>query len=463
MGKIDSPELGFLNKDKIKDVLYEYKVIDPIKEGHFQGMHYIITIGDTGWVPATDITLQKKDITPGRNLVINPGKEAIIRSIEKLKIPNFLLAHIDPLEIFGSKGVIVNSPIILEPGSFQYLFFSFSNQSDIEIQIEKGKPLAKVYFERINEDAFREESIKLVEVPPQLPNIIKEDYITYPKLVTKVKTLQKEVTKSLHNDHELISSEISDAGDNLIKPFINSCLLPNGYLLRVGNRVNHYFHDEHGTGRKYEHIGSGQPFTIRANDTVILRIKEQIFLQDNMDLELRISDNFSKRYIEFICSNDIYPGYKGFVWCYLHNNGTSDIKIEYEEPLLVAKFIQLGVRPDKIIGKNDYQVGIMNEELSQGKELERPTNKWDDLVVLTEKVKHLENDIRELGAAKVIIELVFMAVVAGIVIALILALIKPIQEVVNQYFHFEGYFNNSNQQETMVSIIWFIIKNSFRI
>ena len=421
--------LGYLGTSELSKILKENAVISPFERQRVEGVHYNIQIGDMVWISPIKGLSPIIYLDPQRPYTLFPGKVATIRSEEVFHLPANIIITIDSPDAFPINGILILAPKVLEPGAYQHLFVTVKNISDDDYVIKNGDDLAKLFFERISPDKGIKSEENLIKEPLQYPPSIDEEFPTHPELVRTIRGLRKDVDQGKRNDHLLLDHDLMQFGDMLIKPFVAASLSPEGYPLRVGNRENTYYFDKHGTGKDYMVIGEGKPCIIRAGYTILLRTKEQIFLPDDVNVTFTPLANLLRRNIQFAGTNDISLGYRGFVWCYLHNNGTTDVQLEYEEPIIGAKFDKLGAHALNPIGKgkdsNEYSI----DELPRENELQIPESKWEDLVALTNKVNKLEEDMREFGATKVLIELFFIAILAGVVIAIIVAFLSPLLKV----------------------------------
>jgi|GEM_PF-1292688 len=397
-------------------------ILDPYEDRLFRGFYYKVRVGNSAWVSATPQTTQETNITYPRTLSIPPGREVVVRSWEKFDIPKDIFVTIKPEDLYLSKGLLLVTREFLEPNTTGYIFFTLSNLSDDTVEIQQGEELASVFFTKLRQDVEVENQV--IDNPPVLPRLLKKEIETHPELVARVDKIEESVNRSLRNDFILLDLDIKCSTD-LIKPYCDSNLLPDGYRFCVGDRAD-VFNPQKGSDgmfirREPRYISEENYLVVRPGHTVIIRTLEQINLPLDVTLELSPLSGLSKRYLNFD-GKGASPGYQGYLWCNLHNYGTSPCELKYKEPVFRAKFTRLGTSPARPIG-----YGLENEifrvtEIPEFEIPEPPTSDWADLVSLTKKVNSLEADMKDFRTTKQIIELVFMAGVAGILAGIFLTL-----------------------------------------
>jgi deoxycytidine triphosphate deaminase len=411
---------GYLIPPDLQQILPS--IVYPYEERLLRGVYYKIRLGDRAWIATTSQNPQEINIVYPRTLKIPPGREAIVRSWEKFDVPNNMIITVSPDDLYITKGILLITREFLEPNSSGYVFFTLSNLSDDTIEIQQGEELASIFVINLGAsiDAEHQEFI----YPPQIPRLIKKEIETHPELVARVDEIEKSVAKALRNDHILIDLDIKNL-PGLISPFQDSNLSPNGYQLCVGERADVFNpqkeNDAFSSGRELRYISKKNPLVVRPGYTVVVRTLEQVILLDDMSLELFAMPSLSRRYLNFD-GKVISPGYRGYIWCLLHNYGTNPCELELGEPILHAKFTKLGKASARPLGYGIDPENLSVLEIPESDIPEPPTTAWDDLVSLTKKVEHIESEVKDFRTTKQIIELVFMAGVAGILAGIFLSI-----------------------------------------
>ncbi len=424
---------GYVVGDELSSLLPE--MINPYEERLQGEFHYEIRIGDTAWVSALTLESRKKKIIPQEKFIIPSGREAIIRSKESFTIPSNYLGKIDLVEEFPIQGLLLFSREILEPGSGLYVYITVSNISDSEIEVERGDTLANFYLIRVSSKGEKVEreggNGKTPPGYPEYPRILEKEIATYPELVADVHILQKQMEKVSRNDRILVDIDLKDKGEELFEPFAEKNLSPVGYMLGVGSRAEIFF-PQRGLSRVAEgkiskHISNRNPLVIPPGYTALVRTNEKVKLQKKFTVVLSPTGSLTKRYLNFD-GRVLPPGYQGYVWCNIHNYGTVESKLECGDAIIHARVIELGKSPIKPIVEPEII------ELPENEEPNPPTSQWDDLVSLTDRVDKLEKDVKGFGPTKQIIELIFMAGVAAILVGLMLNIFPSINNEISEFF-----------------------------
>lgn len=84
------------------------------------------------------------------SIKLETGNFAIIKTLEKIRIPNYLLGRIEEKNSLLRFGLIVNGPCY-QPGHTTYCYLRIQNISENPILIKKGFVIAQIVFEELKE------------------------------------------------------------------------------------------------------------------------------------------------------------------------------------------------------------------------------------------------------------------------------------------------------------------------
>jgi deoxycytidine triphosphate deaminase len=141
----DFPFTGVLLSDAIKKCCDSFGLITPLKETNLKPANYKLRIGDEYAIrgkihPLTDL--------PGDEIAIDPFEVAIIKTLETINMPRFLIARWNIQVSRAYEGLLwVGGPQV-DAGYVGYLFCPIYNLSDKSVILRYGDPIAVIDFEK---------------------------------------------------------------------------------------------------------------------------------------------------------------------------------------------------------------------------------------------------------------------------------------------------------------------------
>lgn len=130
-----------------------FRLIDPFQPKLLKPARYQLTLGDEARV---DGELRK--ISKEEPLVIAPHQVAIVRTLEKLNIPRFLIARWNLRVDMVYRGLLWVGALQVDPGWVGYLPCPLYNMSDKPVNLYLGEPVFTIDFVRTT--PFRESTCK---------------------------------------------------------------------------------------------------------------------------------------------------------------------------------------------------------------------------------------------------------------------------------------------------------------
>jgi len=165
----DFPFTGVLLSDAIERCCHAFGLITPFQIGNLKPANYKLTIGDEYAIRGKIHPLSD---TPGQNEIrIEPFEVAIIKTLETVNMPQFLIARWNIQVSKAYKGLLwVGGPQV-DAGYVGNLFCPIYNLSDRPVILHYGDPIAVIDFEKTT--PINENSMKYREVPER---ILFQDY-----------------------------------------------------------------------------------------------------------------------------------------------------------------------------------------------------------------------------------------------------------------------------------------------
>ncbi len=158
------PYTGVLLSDAIKWSCHSFDLITPCDEGNLKPANYKLRVGDEYAIAGEIHCLSD---TPGQNEIrIEPFEVAIIKTLETVNMPHFLIARWNIQVSKAYQGLLwVGGPQV-DAGYVGNLFCPIYNLSDRPVSLYYGDPIAVIDFERTSQ--FTEESKKYPDIPERL-------------------------------------------------------------------------------------------------------------------------------------------------------------------------------------------------------------------------------------------------------------------------------------------------------
>ena len=136
------------------DIIASGKTLfDDFDPNGVKGVSYDIRVGSTARIPASDGNSEYLSISLGESpsqpkVSISPGSACIIRSLEKLHMPNDIKGRIS-LRAYNAKRLIFFAGGIIDPGYDNYLFLPLINMGDKPLELKYGEPLVTAEFVKL--------------------------------------------------------------------------------------------------------------------------------------------------------------------------------------------------------------------------------------------------------------------------------------------------------------------------
>lgn len=152
--------------DLLKEIKKGSIVITPFDKKNIQPASYDVTLGgefrifknsqkaflDTKEDFSSFMELIK--IPDGNPLIVHPGEFLLGTTLEKVKIPNNLVAQLMGRSSIGRLGIIVHATAgFIDPGFEGYITLEMSNMANIPIALYPGMRIGQLSFTRLSSDA----------------------------------------------------------------------------------------------------------------------------------------------------------------------------------------------------------------------------------------------------------------------------------------------------------------------
>lgn len=138
--------VGVLLNDAIRQCCHSFGLITPFKEENLKPANYKINIGDEYAIRGKIYPLSDR---PGEDEIrIEPFEVAIIKTLETINMPRFLIARWNIQVSKAYKGLLwVGGPQV-DAGYVGHLFCPIYNLSDQPVSLRYGSPIAVIDFEK---------------------------------------------------------------------------------------------------------------------------------------------------------------------------------------------------------------------------------------------------------------------------------------------------------------------------
>ena len=135
---------GVLLSDEIEFYVRQGQLIDPFDKKNLKPAAYELTVGDEAMVGGEPCHLS--DCWPKNSLSIPAFEVAVIKTVETLNLPRFLIGRWNIRVAWAYKGLVwVGGPQV-DPGYVGHLFCPIYNLSNKEVTIKKGEAIAVLDF-----------------------------------------------------------------------------------------------------------------------------------------------------------------------------------------------------------------------------------------------------------------------------------------------------------------------------
>jgi len=168
----DPFEPGVLLSDRIKDLATNYKLIEPFLDRKLKPAAYELSVGDLYSIGGRTFQLSEE---PGNNeIVIKPFEVVIIQTLERLNLPDFLIARWNVRVRWAYEGLLWVGAAQVDPGFRGYLSCPLYNLSDKTVRLHRGEEIAVVDF--VTTTLPTEKSAPYNYKPTKRSRILFEDY-----------------------------------------------------------------------------------------------------------------------------------------------------------------------------------------------------------------------------------------------------------------------------------------------
>ena len=193
-------ERGVLLSDSIEDCVARYGLIDPFDPSKLKPAAYELSVGEE-----FTINGETKRLDPARteSIVIPPFGVVIVQTLERLNMPNFLIARWNIRVHWAYHGLLWVGGAQVDPGFCGFLFCPLYNLSDQVVTLGYGEPIAQIDFVTTTTPIPRVS--KQYPRPAERHRLLIEDY--NPQLKSALVKLATDRLDSVEKDVETVKSE----------------------------------------------------------------------------------------------------------------------------------------------------------------------------------------------------------------------------------------------------------------
>ena len=406
-----------LDVDIIKEVR-ENKLLDPFDEEGVKGASYDIRAGKKAIVAWPEGYEDIKLDVQGK-LVVPPGRACVVYSLEKVQMPLDMKGRLSLRSHFAIKGLSYAGGVI-DPGYQGYLFFTLVNLANSEVEIEYGEPLVTAEFIQLSKPAREpyQPGEGITDVPPEkMPSLPPRQVYDMLELSAGLDELREIAKTQAYRDQTLRDVDLRTMGNKLIEPFSEDCVKGASYDIRVGAKAILACPP---TGERPSPVGGHVPialdgevkksFDIPPLHSCTIYSLEKVQMPLDMKGRLSIRSKFAVQRLNYD-GGIIDPGYNGHLFFTVANLGDTPVTIKYGERLITAEFVRLPQPAEKSFCAE----GELITEVDPAHLPPLPGRMWYDLVELSKKVDELDEAVKAYEPTQRIMDLVFLAGLAGIV------------------------------------------------
>jgi len=149
-----------------REIRKNHLVISPYHPSSVQPASYDVKLGTEFRIfknihkPFLDIRNHIEDfmelikIKKGSRIIIHPGEFILGTTVERVEIPNDLIARLDGKSSLGRLGIIVHATAgYVDPGFKGYITLELSNMANIPIALYQGMKIGQISFMRLESSA----------------------------------------------------------------------------------------------------------------------------------------------------------------------------------------------------------------------------------------------------------------------------------------------------------------------
>jgi dCTP deaminase len=91
------------------------------------------------------------DVRVKEEIILPPHEFKLASTVEHFVMPNYIIGVVHDKSTWARRGLAVQNTVI-EPGWRGFLTLELSNNSNVQISIEAGMPIAQILFHRLNRE-----------------------------------------------------------------------------------------------------------------------------------------------------------------------------------------------------------------------------------------------------------------------------------------------------------------------
>ena len=144
-----------LSREKILELVKREKLIENFSEDCLEGAGYDLRLGriyrlkEGGFLGASDRKTPDVEEIQFEEYTLKPGEYVLVETIEKVNIPENLIARVLPRSSLFRCGCSLFTALV-DPGYTGALVFGLKNLSEFEFRLEKKTRIAQIVFERVD-------------------------------------------------------------------------------------------------------------------------------------------------------------------------------------------------------------------------------------------------------------------------------------------------------------------------
>lgn len=206
------PGTGVVLSDGIVAYCNEFDLISPLRESNLKPANYKLRVGNEFSIGGKTGTLSSE--RGHDELVVPPFEVAIIKTLETINMPRFLIGRWNIQVKRAYQGLIwVGGPQV-DAGYVGHLFCPIYNLSDQPVTLRYDDPIAIIDFEKTTR--FHEDQSKSYSDVPEL--VLFDEY---PKLKSALVTLVTEKLEAFQKDIQKIDQNSKESSEKLENRFNN--------------------------------------------------------------------------------------------------------------------------------------------------------------------------------------------------------------------------------------------------
>lgn len=224
-------------------------------------------------------------------------------------------------------------------------------------------------------------------------------------------------------DKTLTDRQIREkAKEGFIKNYDEECINGASYDFRAGDTVIVARPDQ--SNYLYESLKHSKEIDIRPGYACTFYSLEKVKLPMNFKGRLSLRSYFANKKLLY-AGGLIDPGYNGYLFFTLFNLGNSIVKISYKEPIVTGEFTEIDSAEISYCKKGEEILELPEDKLVL---FPKPSIKMYDWLEISVMLKKHNKNLQELKITKAIIDLIFFAIIAGVVAGVV---ILTLQSIIN--------------------------------